>query len=79
MEFDGPQAVGVVSNISVLSPPNPSKQYEDQLLGTLNKSWGASEGPQGWPMVWQRETFVATLSQQGSADDESLVLQIEKN
>lgn len=40
MEFDVPQAVGVVSKISVFSPPNPSKLYEDQLLDTLNKSWG---------------------------------------
>jgi hypothetical protein len=30
-------------------------------------------------MVWQREAFVATLSHQRSAEDESLVLQIEKN
>jgi hypothetical protein len=79
MEFDGPKAVGVVSKISVFSPPNPSKLYEDQLLETLNKSWGASRSSQGLPMVWKRDSFVATLSQQSSDEDESLVLQIEKN
>ena len=79
MEFDAPQAVGVVSKISVFSPPNPSKLYENQLLDTLNKSWGASKSSNGLPMVWQREAFVATLSHQGSAEGESLVLRIEKN
>jgi len=79
MEFDVPQAVGVVSKISVFSPPNPSKLYEDELLDTLNKSWGASKSADGMPMVWQRDAFVATLSHQSSAEDESLVLQIEKN
>lgn len=78
MEFDAPKAVGVVSKISVFSPPNPSKLYEDQLLDTLNKSWGPSKSSHGLPMVWQREAFVATLSHQSSAEGESLVLQIEK-
>ncbi|HTD28182.1 MAG TPA: hypothetical protein VK660_02210 [Xanthomonadaceae bacterium] len=79
MEFDAPQAVGVVSKISVFSPPSPSKLYENQLLDTLNKSWGASKSPDGLQMVWKREAFVATLSHQRSSEDESLVLQIEKN
>ena len=78
IEFDVPQAVGVVSKISVFSPTNPSKLYENQLLDTLNKSWGASKSLHGLPMVWQREAFVATLSHQSSAEGESLVLQIEK-
>ncbi|HEY2347150.1 MAG TPA: hypothetical protein VGH80_14960 [Xanthomonadaceae bacterium] len=79
MEFDMPQAVGVVSKISVFSPPDPSALYEHQLLDTLNKSWGASKSSNGLPMVWKRKAFVATLSHQGSAESESLVLQIEKN
>jgi len=79
MEFDGPRAVGVVSKISVFSAPNPSKQYEAQLLDALNKSWGTSKASHGLPMVWQRDAFVATLSHQDSAEGESLVLQIEKN
>jgi hypothetical protein len=79
IEFDAPKAVGVVSKISVFSPPNPSKLYENQLLDTLNESWGASKSSHGLPMVWQREEFVATLSHQDSAEGESLVLQIEKN
>ena len=78
IEFDVPQAVGVVSKISVFSPPNPSELYENQLLDTLNKSWGASKSSHGMPMVWQRKAFVATLSHQSSAEGESLVLQIEK-
>jgi len=79
MEFDVPRALGIVSKIAVFSPPNPSKLYEDQLLDTLNRSWGASKSSAGLPMVWQRQAFVATLSRQGSAGGESLVLQIEKN
>jgi hypothetical protein len=78
MEFDVPRAVGVVSKISVFSPPNPSQQYEDQLLDALNKSWGTSRSSHGMPMVWQRDAFVATLSHQRSEEGESLVLQIEK-
>jgi len=78
MEFDVPQAVGVVSKISVFSPPNPSELYENQLLDNLKKSWGAPRSSGGLPMVWQRDAFVATLSRQGSAGDESLVLEIEK-
>ena len=79
MEFDVPQAIGVVSKISVFSPPNPSQLYENQLLETLNKSWGASKSSPGSPMVWQRDAFVATLRHQSSAEGESLVLQIEKH
>jgi len=79
IEFDALRDVGVVSKISVFSPPNPSKLYENQLLDALNKSWGASMSSQGSPMVWQREAFVATLSRQGPAEGESLVLQIERN
>ena len=78
MEFDVPQAVGVVAKISVFSPPNPSELYETQLLDTLNKAWGASKSSHGLPAVWKREAFVATLSRQGSAEGESLVLQIVK-
>jgi hypothetical protein len=79
IEFDAPRSVGVVSKISVFSPPNPSKQYENRLLETLNRSWGASSSSHGSSMVWQRDAFVATLSHQSSAEGESLVLQIEKN
>ena len=67
-----------LSKISVFSPPNPSELYENQLLDTLNKSWGASKSSHGLPMVWQRKAFVATLSHQSSAEGESLVMQIEK-
>jgi hypothetical protein len=79
MEFDSPQAVGVVSGISVFSPPDPSKLYENQLLDALKESWGVPASSHGWPMVWQREAFVATLSRQSLAEGESLVLRIDKN
>jgi len=78
MEFDVPEAVGIVSKISVFSPPNPSELYENQLLDTLNKAWGASKSPHGLPMVWQRKAFVATLSHQSSAEGQSLVLEFAK-
>lgn len=79
MEFDATQAAGVVSKISVFSPPNPSKLYENQLLDALTGSWGTPRGSSGMPMVWQRDTFVATLGRQRSAEGETLVLRIEKN
>ncbi len=78
MEFDVPQAVGVVSKISVFSPPNPSELYEDQLLDALNRAWGGSRNSHGLPTVWRREAFVATLRRQSSAEGDSLVLQIVK-
>ncbi len=77
VESDAPRAIGVVSKISVFSPSNPSKSYEDQLLVALNKAWGAPEGSPGFPMVWKREAFVATLNHQTSTEGEALVLQIE--
>lgn len=79
MEFDAPRTAGVVSRISVFSPPNPSELYERELLDTLNRSWGTSKSPNGSPMVWQRDAFVATLSHQDSTEGESLVLQIERH
>lgn len=79
MEFDVPRAIGVVSRISVFSPPNPSGLFQTRLLDVLNKSWGAPNGSDGYPMVWQREAFVATLSYESSEEGESLVLKIRKN
>ncbi len=79
MEFDVPQAVGVVSRISVFSPSNPSKLFEEQLLDTLNKAWGTSKSSHGLPMIWRHEAFVATLSHQDSTDGDSLLLRIERN
>ena len=79
MEFDAPQEVGVVSRISVFSPPNPSKPFENGLLDALNKSWGTPGNSHGLPMTWQHEGFMATLSRQDSAEGDSLLLQIEKN
>jgi hypothetical protein len=73
-----PDRARVVTNVSLSSPPNPSQEFIQKVIATLEAAWGKrsiSNGPSEGK--WISDKFVAKLKYEASAEGRLLRLSIE--
>jgi hypothetical protein len=71
--YDSKQNPRTVKSLSVLSAPNPSVEFKDRLVVTLETAWGKPSSASANTREWATKTFFATLeldfkSGEGSAE-----------
>ena len=73
--YDSKSNPGIAAEISILSFPNPSKDFNDKLAQSISGAWGKPTFDTGTEKTWNSTNFQATLNtDMKSGDGTSTVL-----
>ena len=72
-----PNRARVVTSVDLISPPNPSQEFIQRVVATLEAAWGKRSGGNGsseWQ--WVSDKFMAKLESRASGEGQILSLSI---